>query len=72
MRFEDYAKLNERAEAAGIGDDTALIHLLHLLQAQEVAKRSFKKYMREMHEWEKNVAREAECRIAAAEKAREE
>lgn len=67
MNANDYAELDKRADAAGIGDDGALAQLLHLVQAQDVAERSFRRYRSEMETWEKNIAREVERRIEEAE-----
>lgn len=48
MTFSEYKLLEERAEAAGIGDDKSLAQLLHYLQFQEVATRNFQAYLNEM------------------------
>lgn len=68
MTFSEYALLEERAEAAGIGDDESLAQLLHYLQFQEVATRNFRAYMNEMNAWCRNIAKEVESRIKEAEK----
>lgn len=68
MTFSEYKLLEERAEAAGIGDDKSLAQLLHYLQFQEVATRNFQAYMNEMEAWCRNIAKEVESRIKEAEK----
>lgn len=69
MTFTEYSQLEERAEAAGIGDDRALAQLLHILQFKEVVKSSHKRTMHELHVWEKNIAKSVESRIKEAEAA---
>lgn len=61
-------ELSERANSCGIGDDESLAQLLHILQFKEVVKRSHKRTMRELGDWEKNIAKEVESRIREAEK----
>lgn len=68
MTFSEYMLLEERAEAAGIGDDKSLAQLLHYLQFQEVATRNFQAYMNEMDAWCRNLVKEIESRIKEAEK----
>lgn len=68
MTFSEYMQLEERAEAAGIGDDESLAQLLHYLQFQEVATRNFQAYLNEMEAWCRNIAKEVESRIKEAEK----
>lgn len=34
MNFSDYVELEKRAEEHGIGDDTSLAQLLHIIQVQ--------------------------------------
>lgn len=68
MTFSECKLLEERAEAAGIGDDKSLAQLLHCLQFQEVATRNFQAYMNEMNAWCRNIAKEVESRIKEAEK----
>lgn len=63
MDFSDYAELEERAEAHGIGDDPALAQLLHIIQFKEVVKNGHRKTMRDLDIWEKNIAKEVERRI---------
>lgn len=69
MTFSEYIQLEERAEAAGIGEDPSLAQLLHYLQFQEVATRNFRAYMNEMKAWCKNISSTVESRIKEAEKA---
>ena len=68
MTFSEYVLLEERAEAAGIGDDPSLAQLLHYLQFQEVATRNFQAYMNEMDAWCRNISKMVESRIKEAEK----
>lgn len=68
MTFSEYILLEERAEAAGIGDDKSLARLLHYLQFQEVATRHFQAYMNEMDAWCRNLVKEVESRIKEAER----
>ena len=68
MTFSEYKLLEERAEAAGIGDDKSHAQLLHYLQFQEVATRNFQAYLNEMEAWRRNIAKEVESRIKEAEK----
>lgn len=67
MKFEDWAELNERAKSCGIGDDRSLAQLLHIIQFKEVVKSSHRRTMRELHTWEKNIAKTVEQRIKEAE-----
>ena len=68
MTFSEYKLLEERAEAAGIGEDKSLAQLLHYLQFQGVATRHFQAYMNEMEAWCRNIANEVESRIKEAER----
>ena len=68
MTLSEYILLEERAEAAGIGNDNVLAQLLHYLQFQEVATRNFQAYINEMDAWCRNIAKEVESRIKEAEK----
>lgn len=68
MTFSEYTQLRARAEAAGIGDDKSLAQLLHILQFKEIVKRSHKRTMRELGDWEKNIANTVESRIKLTEK----
>lgn len=63
MNFSDYAELEKRAEAHGIGDDPALAHLLHIIQFKEVVKNGHRRTMRDLDNWEKNIAKTVERRI---------
>ena len=67
MTLSEYMQLEERAEAAGIGNDNVLAQLLHYLQFQEVATRNFQAYMNEMDAWCRNIVKEVESRIKEAE-----
>ena len=67
MKFEDWAELNERAKSCGIGNDRSLDQLLHIIQLKEVVKSSHRRTMREIHTWEKNIAKNVEQRIKEAE-----
>ena len=72
MTFSEYVQLKERAEAAGIGDDSSLAQLLHYLQLQEVATRNFQaylKYLNEMEAWCRNISKTVESRINEAKEA---
>ena len=66
MNFSDYAELEKRADAHGIGDDPALAQLLHILQFKEAVKNGHRKTMRELDIWEKNIANNVEQRIEEA------
>lgn len=66
MIFADYMKLKERAEEVGVGDDPCLKRLLHLLQFKDVVRRHHSSCMREIYEWERNIALEVERRIKEA------
>lgn len=66
MNFSDYAELEKRAEAHGIGDDPALAQLLHIIQFKHVVVRGHKKTMHDLADWEKNIARCVEQRIKEA------
>lgn len=68
MTLSEYMQLEERAEAAGIGNDNVLAQLLHYLQFQEVATRNFQAYMNEMNTWCRNLVKEIESRIKEAER----
>lgn len=66
MNFSDYVELEKRAEAHGIGDDPALAHLLHIIQFKEAVKNGHRKTMRDLDNWEKNIAKTVERRIKGA------
>lgn len=66
MNFSDYVELEKRAEAHGIGDDPALAHLLHIIQFKEAVKNGHRKTMRDLDNWEKNIAKTVERRIKEA------
>lgn len=66
MNFSDYAELEKRADAHGIGDDPALVQLLHIIQFKEAVVRGHKRTMRELAVWEKNIARAVERSIEEA------
>lgn len=66
MNFTDYVELEKRAEEYGIGDDTSLAQLLHIIQFKEVVKRGHKRTMRDLADWEKNIAETVEQRIKEA------
>ena len=68
MTLSEYMQLEERAEAAGIGNDNVLAQLLHYLQFQEVATRNFQAHMNEMDAWCRNLVKEVESRIKEAER----
>lgn len=63
MTFKDYMELKERAEKAGVQDSSALKQLLHLIQGKKIASEYYKRYMNEMNEWEKNIAKSVEQEI---------
>lgn len=63
MNFTDWAELEERAEAHGIGDDPALAQLLHIIQFKEAVVNGHRKTMRDLDIWEKNIANTVERRI---------
>lgn len=63
MNFSDYAELEKRAEAHGMGDDPALAQLLHIIQFKEVVKNGHRRTMRDLDTWEKNIAKTVERRI---------
>lgn len=67
MNFADYVELEKRAQAHGLGDDSALAHLLHIIQFKEAVVNGHRKTMRELDAWEKNIARTVEQRIEEAE-----
>lgn len=68
MTLSEYMQLEERAEAAGIGNDNVLAQLINYLQFQEVATRNFQAYMNEMDAWCRNLVKEVESRIKEAER----
>ena len=63
MNFSDYVELEKRAEEHGTGDDPALAQLLHIIQFKEAFVRGHKRTMRELDDWEKNIAKTVERRI---------
>lgn len=63
MNFADYVELEKRAVAHGIGDDPALEQLLHIIQFKEVVKNGHRRTMRDLDNWEKNIAKTVERRI---------
>lgn len=67
MKFEDWAELNERAKSCGIGNDRSLAQLLHIIQFKEVVKSGHRRTIRELHTWEKDIAKTVEQRIKEAE-----
>lgn len=67
MNFSDYAGLEKRAEAHGLGDDPSLAQLLHIIQFKEAVVNGHRKTMRELDVWEKNIAKAVEQRIKEAE-----
>lgn len=67
MKFKDWAELNERAKSCGIGNDRSLAQLLHIIQFKEVVKSGHMRTMRELNDWEKNIAKDVESRIKEAE-----
>lgn len=67
MTFNEYIKLSDRAREAGIAEDNpALSQLLHLLKAEQRAKKHFKAYLCDMNKWEKNCAKWVEDAIRKA------
>lgn len=66
MNFSDYAELEKRAEEHGIGDDPSLAQLLHIIQFKEAVKNGHRKTMRDLDNWEKNIANNVEQRIEEA------
>ena len=56
MTFEQYTYLEKAATQAGLRDHPALIRLLHLVQAGELAKKQFRVYLSKMNDWELNCA----------------
>lgn len=66
MNFTDYVELEKRAEAHGIGDDPSLAQLLHIIQFKKVVKKGHKRTMRDLADWEKNIAETVEQRIKEA------
>ena len=69
MNFSDYAELEKRAEAHGLGDDQSLAQLLHIIQFKEAVKNGHKRTMNELAVWEKNIAENVEQRIKGTEDA---
>lgn len=67
MNFSDYAELEKRAEAHGLGDDPSLAQLLHIIQFKEAVVNGHRKTMRELDVWEKNIAKSVEQSIKEAE-----
>ena len=70
MKFEDWVELSKRAKSCGIGDDKALAQLLHIIQFKEVVKSGHRRTMRELHDWEANIAKSVEQRISEEEAAK--
>lgn len=70
MNFADYVELEKRAEAHGLGDDSALARLLHIIQFKEAVVNGHKRTMRELAVWERNIAETVEQRIKEAEAGR--
>lgn len=68
MTFDEYAELEKRAEAVGLGEDPCLMQLLHFLQFKEVVRRHQSACMSELYSWEKNIALEVERRVKEAER----
>ena len=66
MNFTDYVELEKRAEAHGIGDDPSLAQLLHIIQFKETVVQGHKRTMRDLADWEKNIAETVEQRIKEA------
>lgn len=66
MNFFDYVELEKRAEEHGMGDDPSLAQLLHIIQFKEVVKNGHRRTMRELDDWEKNIASCVEQRIKEA------
>lgn len=48
MNLSDYAELEKRAEAHGLGDDPSLAQLLHIIQFKEAVVNGHKRTMREL------------------------
>ena len=69
MNFSDYAELEKRAEAHGLGDDPSLAQLLHIIQFKEAVVNGHKRTMRELAAWEKNIAETVEQHIKETEAA---
>lgn len=69
MNFSDYAELEKRAEAHGLGDDQSLAQLLHIIQFKEAVKKGHKRTMNDLAVWEKNIAETVEQRIKETEAA---
>lgn len=67
MNFSDYVELEKRAEEHGMGGDPSLAQLLHIIQFKEVVKNGHRRTMRELDDWEKNIASCVEQRIKEAE-----
>lgn len=67
MTFAEYVQLEKRAKKAGIGDDESLAQLLHYLQFEDLAKRKFQAFEKELGVWCKNIVKEVEARIEEAE-----
>lgn len=65
----DYAELEKRAEAHGLGDDPSLAQLLHIIQFKEAVVNGHKRTMRELAVWERNIAETVEQRIKETEAA---
>lgn len=63
MNFSDYAELEKRAEAHGLGDDPSLAQLLHIIQFKQTVVNGHKRTMRELAVWERNIAETVEQRI---------
>ena len=66
MNFTDYVELEKRAESHGIGDDPSLAQLLHIIQFKETVVQGHKRTMRDLADWEKNIAETVEQRIKEA------
>lgn len=66
MNFSDYAELEKRAEAHGLGDDPSLAQLLHIIQFKQAVVNGHKRTMRELAVWERNIAKSVEQRIEEA------
>lgn len=67
MNFSDYVELEKRAEAHGLGDDSSLAQLLHIIQFKQAVVRGHKKTMSDLATWEKNIAETVEQRIKEVE-----
>ena len=65
MKFKDYIELKIEAEEAGV-NSPALGELLHILQAKDIAICHHIRYLREMSEWERNLADEVKAQIREA------